>query len=254
MVYQLGGQGWQETGPSGYTYGAVLVRVAGGAGSPEDVLAALREVRFSGWIAAPEDGWLVAVAGSGDSTVAAGRRGVIGVGERLAALGVPVLAVRVLADRQLLLALWADGDEVGRYVSDPSHGFPADEGVRSDPLGVEHAGALAAACGRPDAAADLSETLAEELDPDSVIESERLAGVVRLLGLPGWLVAASSLPRDPPTGPRARDMTRLGAGVPGLPGMVCGWAVDVIRRRRPPPPAVTDPPRGAGGDIDPWLL
>jgi hypothetical protein len=254
MVYPLGGQGWQETEPAGYTYGAVLVRV-GGTRVPPDVLAALREVRFSGWIAAPENGWLVAVAASGAGTVAAGRRGVIGVAERLAGrLGGPVIAVRVLADRQLLLAVWADGEEVGRYVSDPSHGFPADEGVLPEPLGVEYAGAFAAACGRPDAADDLSETLAEELDPESYIESERLAGVVRLLGLPGWLVAASSLPRNPPNGPRARDLTRLGAGVPGLLGRVCGPAVDVVRRRRPPPPAITDPPRGRAGDVDPWLL
>jgi hypothetical protein len=258
MVYPLGGQHWQEKGPSGYTYGAVLARLAGGAGAariPGDVLAALREIRFSGWVAAPENGWLVAVAASGGGTVAAGRRGVIGVGEHLAGrLDVPVLAVRVLEDRQLLLALWADGDEVGRYVSDPSHDFPPDEGVLSEPLGVEHAGAFAAACGHPDAADDLGETLAEELDPDSYIESERLSGVVRLLGLPGWLVAASSLPRDPPTGPRARDMTRLGAGVPGLLGRLYGRAVGVVRRRRPPPPAVTDPPRGRAGDIDPWLF
>jgi len=258
MVYPLGGQQWQERGPAGYTYAAVLVRGAGDgadAASAADALAALRRIRFSGWVAAPEDGWLVAVAASGAGTVAAGRRGVVGVGARLAeVLRVPVLAVRVLADRQLLLVLWADGEEVGRYVSDPSHGFPADEGVRSEPLGVEHAGALAAACGHPEATDDLSETLGEELDPDSTIESERLSAVVHLLGLPGWLVAASSLPHDPPTGPRARDMTRLGAGVPGLPGRVCGRAVDVVRRRRPPPPAVTDPPRGRGGDIDPWLL
>src|SRR5688500_11091253 len=102
MVYPLGGQGWQETGSPGYTYGAVLVRLASGPGSPADVLAALREIRFSGWVAAPENGWLVAVAASGGGTVAAGRRGVVGVGEHLAGrLGGPVLAVRVLADRQL---------------------------------------------------------------------------------------------------------------------------------------------------------
>jgi len=81
-----------------------------------------------------------------------------------------------------------------------------------------------------------------------------LSTVLRLLGLPRWLVAAGSLPRDPPTGPRARDLTRLGAGVPGLLGRVRGRAVNVVRRRRPPPPVVTDPPRGRGADIDPWLL
>src|SRR6266536_1479437 len=121
------------------------------------------------------------------------------------------------------------------------------------PLGIEHAAAFAAACGHPEAAEDLAELLAEELDPESVIESERLVGVLRLLGLPRWLVAASSLPRDVPTGLRAPDVTRLGAGVPGFLGRVCGRAADLVRRRRPPPPAVTEAPRG-GADVDPWGL
>jgi hypothetical protein len=257
MTYPLGGRGGDVAEPSGYTYACVVVRVDGvPAGRPctrQDVLAALREVRFSGWLGPPEDGWLVAVAASGDATVAAGRRGVAGVGEWLAhRLAATVLAIRVVADRQLLMALWVDRDEVGRYLSDPSQELGADDAL-PEPLGVEHGAAFAAACAHPEAAEDLAELLAEQLDVESVIESERLGGVLRLLGLPTWLVAASSLPRDVPTGPRARDMTRLGAGVPGLRGRVRGWAVDLIRRRRRPPPAVTDAPRG-GPDVDPWLL
>jgi len=252
MAYPLIGRGGDAGGPSGYTYAAVLVRMDG-VGTGQNVLAALREIRFSGWLAPPDDGWLVAIARHGDATVAAGRRGVIGVGEWLAGRLVAVtLAVRVVADRQLLIALWVDGAEAGRYLSDPSYGPDADDDTLPDPLGVEHAAAFAAACGRPEASEDLAELLAEQLDPDSVIESERLGAVSRLLGLPRWLVAVSSLPRDVPTGPGARDVTRLGAGVPGLLGRVCGRAVDVVRRRRRPPPAVTDAPRG--GDIDPWLL
>jgi hypothetical protein len=245
-------------GPSGYTYACVLVRLDGvPVGPPRtraDVLAALREIRFSGWLAQPQDGWLVAVAASGDATVAAGRRGVVGLGEWLAdRLAATVLAVRVLTDRQLLLAVWVDRDEVGRYVSDPSVGLTDEDDVLSDPYGVEHADAFAAACARPQAAEDLAELLAEQLDPDSVSESERLGAVLRLLHLPRWLVAATSLPRDVPTGPRAADMTRLGAGVPGFAGWVWGRAVDVLRRRRRPPPVIADPPRGAA-DIDPWLF
>jgi hypothetical protein len=225
---------------------------SGRACTREDVLAALREIRYSGWLGQPEDGWLVAVAASGDGTVAAGRRGVVGVGESLAdRLGATVFVFRVVTDRQLLVALWADGEEVGRYLSDPSHGL--DDDTLSDPVGVEHADGFAAACGHPEAAEDLAELLAEELDPDSVIESERLGRVLRLLGLPRWLVAASSLPRDIPTGPRSRDMTRLGAGVPGFRGRLRGAAVGIVRRRRPPPPAITDAPR-RGSDIDPWML
>ncbi len=115
------------------------------------------------------------------------------------------------------------------------------------------AAAAWSASARPQTAGELAELLAEQLDPDSVIESERLGAVLRLLRLPTWLVAASALPRDVPTGPRAADMTRLGAGVPGLAGWVCGRAVNLLRRRRRPPPAITDPPRGAAG-IDPWVF
>ena len=258
MTYPLGGRRGDVGRPSGYTYAGLVVRLDGvPAGRPctrQDVLAALREGRFSGWLAQPEDGWLVAVAASGDGTVAAGRRGVVGVGEWLAdRLTATVLAVRVVADRQLLLTLWVDRGEVGRYVSDPSHGLGTDDDTLPDPLGVEHAAAFAAACGHPEAAEDLAELLAEELDPESVIESERLGDVLRMLGLPRWLVAASSLPRDVPTGPRAQDVTRLGAGVPGVLGRVCGWAASLVRRYRRPPPAVTDAPRGAA-DTDPWVL
>jgi hypothetical protein len=245
MVYPAAG-GAGTGGPAGYTYAAVVARATGA-----DVLTALREVRFSGWVAPPAAGWVITVAASGAGTVAAGRRGVVGVGEWLATrLGGPVLAIRVVADRQLLLALWTDREEVGRYISDPSYG--RDDDTLPEALGTEHGAAFAAACGHPDAGDDLADLLAEELDPDSVIESERLGGVLRLLGLPSWLVAVSSLPRDVPTGPRAAELTRLGAGATGLRGRLRGRVAEVVRRRRPPPPAFTDAPRGGG--IDPSLL
>jgi hypothetical protein len=249
-----GGDSEVGLGPAGHTYAAVAVRLDSGATTRDDLQAALREVRFSGWLAQPEDGWLVAVTASGAGTIAAGRRGVAGLAEWLAGrVTSPILAIRVLADRQLLLALWADGDEVGRYLSDPSREPGADDDVLSAPLGAEHAAVMADALGHPDKAKDLAELLAEELDPDSFIESERLARVLRLFHLPTWLVAAATLPRDIPTGPRSRDMTRLGAGVPGLAGRLTGWAVNVVRKRRPPPPAMTDVPRGGSG-MDPWLM
>jgi hypothetical protein len=247
------GPGAEAGGPAGHTYAAVLVR-AGGAVTRERVFGALREIRFSGWLAPPEDGWLIAVAASGAGTVAAGRRGVAGVAQWLAGrLAATVVAVRVLADRQLVLAAWAQDAEIGRYVSDPSRDPGADDDVLPEPVGVGHAAAFAVACDRPEVADDLAEVLAEELDPESVIESERLARVLRLLRLPTWLVAAATLPRDVPTGPARRDLTRLGAGVPGPPGLLCQVAVDVVRRRRPPPPVITDVPRGSSG-VDPWLL
>jgi hypothetical protein len=257
VTYPLVGGG-DLGGPVGLTYGAVVVRADGVPSAPvrtrADVLAALREVRFSGWVARPDDGWVVAVAATGDGTVAAGRRGVVGVAEHLAGrLGVPVVALRVVADRQLLLSVWSAGAEVGRYVSDPSHGLPADDDTLPDPLGAEHAPGFAAACGHPDAAEDLAELLAEELDADSVIESERLSGVLRLLGLPRWIVAASSLPRDVPTGPDADDFVRLGAGAAGLAGRLAGRAASALRAHRPPPSPVPEAPRG-GANIDPWMF
>jgi hypothetical protein len=246
VVYPVAAGGGSAGGPVGYTYAVVVVRA-----SSDEVLTALREVRFSGWLAPPEAGWVVAVAASGAGTVASDRRGVVGVADWVASrLAGPALAIRVVADRQLLLAVWTGGEEVGRYVSDPSYG--RDDDTLPEPLGTEHAAAFAAAFGHPDVADDLAELLADELDPDSVIESERLGGVLRLLGLPSWLVAVPSLPRDVPTGPRAAELTRLGAGATGVRGRMRGRVAEVVRRRRRPPPAVTDPPRGGG--IDPSLF
>src|SRR5439155_9449040 len=180
MWYPVTVRGGEVAGPSGYTYGAVVVRSDAGRA---DVLAALREVRFSGWLGRPADGWLVAVAAHGNATVAARRRGVLGVGawlaDRLADQpadrpGTTVLAVRVVADRQLVLAVWVGRDEVGRDVSYPAPGTDEDDDILPDPLGVEHAAAFAAACGHPETAEDLTGLLAEQLDPEMVIESERL--------------------------------------------------------------------------------
>ena len=251
MTFPVGAVG-EVGGPSGYTYAAVVVRLDDPPHRRDDVLAALRQVRFSGWVGQPEDGWLAAVVASGNGTVATGRRGVVGVGEWLAErLRATVVAVRVVRDRQLLVAVWAEGEEVGRYLSDPSFGL--DDDTLPDAYGVDHGAAFAIACGHPENAEDLEELLGEELDPGSVFESERLAGVLRLMGLPRWLVAAPSLPHDVPTGPSRHEVTRLGAGVPGALGWFCHRAVNVARRRRPPPPAVTDAPRGSSG-MDPWLM
>jgi hypothetical protein len=243
----LGMSAWSgmgpDRGPTGLSYAGILVHLAAPAPERSHVLAALAEIRFTGWVGPEEHGWVVAVAERGASTVAAGRRGVLEVGAELAArLGATLVAVRVAADRQLALAVWRDGEELGRYVSDPSHGL-SDTTVLSDPLGVEHAEDFASAVGRPEAAEELGELLADELASDDEIESERLSRVLRVLGLPDWLVAAGSLPRDVPAGPRAREFTRLGAGRPGIAGGLAGRAVRVVRDRRKPPPVVADPPR-----------
>jgi hypothetical protein len=103
---------------------------------------------------------------------------------------------------------------------------------------VEHAAAFAAACGHPENTDDLEELLSEELDPDSVFESERLAGVLRLLGLPRWLGGSAIAAARRADRAARSEVTRLGAGVPGAARV----AVRPDRERRP---AAAVPHRGA---------
>jgi hypothetical protein len=250
----MGATGEAE-GPAGYTYSAVLMRVSERADIGDELLATLRHIRFSGWVAPPEAG-CVAVVPVGAGTVAAGSRGVVGVGEALAArLAIATLAVRVIEDRQLVLVAWAAGQEVARYVSDPSREPGAEETVLPDPFGTEVAGAVATSCGKAEVGDVLHAMLAEALDPDEEIESERLGGMLRLLGLPSWVVSAWRLPRDLPNGPARRDLVRLGAGRTGAVGCIAGRAARIPRRWRPPPPVLADPPHGNPGMYDPamWL-
>ncbi|GAA1055160.1 hypothetical protein GCM10017608_20120 [Agromyces luteolus] len=238
--------------PGGDTYAALLVPASA---APDAVERALRGLGFTGWLAPPTDDWVVALAVPGDGTIAAGRRGVLGAAAALAeALPAAVFALRVRLDRQLVVAAWDGADELGRYSSDPSLEPGADEAVLDEPFGAEHAAAFAAAAGRPDSAAELEEVLAEPLDSESVFESERLARVLGLLGMPGWIVASASLPKQIPTGPDVRGFVRLGAGSTGAPGLVRGWMTGRVRRRTPPPPVLADPPRADDPGIDPWLL
>ncbi|KZE94940.1 hypothetical protein AVP42_00868 [Agromyces sp. NDB4Y10] len=251
MTYAIPGSTPDGGGPIGETYGAALVRI----GDESLVVDALRGIRFTGWVAPAESGWVVALGDPGDGTVATARSGVLEVGAALAAaLHTVVVVARVRLDRQLVLAAFRGPDELGRYSSDPSREPGADDEVLAEPFGVEHAEAFAEAVGRADAAEELAEVLGEELDTDSVYESERLARVLGLLGLPRWIVAAGALPRDLPTGPRTKDLVRLGAGATGAKGVVQGRAAAAARRRMPPPPAIADPPRADDLGIDPWLL
>jgi hypothetical protein len=242
-------------GPDGHSYGAVLVR-AGGEALPA-IEEQLRGIRFSGWIAPPRDGWIVVLGDPGAGIVAGQRRGVIDVAGLLAKhTDAPVFAVRVRRDRQLALVAWRRGAEIGRYSSDPSQEPAADADVLAEPVGTASGIAFAEAVDRADAAADLVELLGDELDPDSVFESERLREVLRLLGMPDWVVASGALPRDIPTGPRARELRRLRAGAAGFAGFLRHLFVRRARRRRAPAPVIADPPRRFGGldGIEPWML
>jgi hypothetical protein len=79
--------------------------------------------------------------------------------------------------------------------------------------------------------------------------------VLRLLGLPSWLVSAWRLPREFTTGPARRDLVRLRAGRTDALGRLLGPLADLVRRRRRPRPVLEDPPRDDGSMDDPamWL-
>lgn len=239
--------------PQGETYGAVILPAD--ALTTDVLLEALRSIRFSGWIAQPREGWLVLLGDPGDGVVADDRRGVIEVGAVLAQrVARPVLAVRVLRDRQLGIVAWRGGEEVGRYCSDPSREPGADKDVLDQPIGAELAEALAELWDRVDVVDELTELLDEELDPDSVYESERLRTLLRMLGLPAWVVAAGALPDDIPTGPKAAELTRLRAGATGYAGRTLGPALRAVRRRQNPPPVIAEPPRSSGMAFEEWML
>jgi hypothetical protein len=240
-------------GPDGHSYGAVLVGDDGLAdGELRGLLAA---IRFSGWIAPPRDGWIVLLGDPGDGVVADDRRGIIEVAAMIAGRAAgAVLALRVRHDRQLALVAWRRGEEVARYCSDPSREVNLGPEVLTDPIGAEYAAVFAELWGRPDAAEDLAELLDEQLDEESVYESERLGKTLRLLGLPAWIVAAGSLPRAMPTGPRPSELIRLRAGLPGTAGRVRDAAIRPLRRRRTPPPVIEDPPQGGGMGMEPWMF
>ena len=228
--------GTEVGGPSGLTYGLLLVRLPRGA-----VLERLAAERFSGWVGPAEDGWTVAVAEAPLGHVAAHRRRLRQLAEAIAdEEGALVASVVVVKDEAL--QLWAArGDaQLIDYVSDPSVGaeeaplkldpFGNPVGIADGPVGAHGAPALARAVDRPDVAEDLQVLLAEQLG-ESENESERLQALARLLGWPSWLVAVDSLPRRIPGGPDASAFARLRAGRTGIGGIAAGRAARVVRRR-----------------------
>lgn len=240
-------------GPEGFSYGAVIIPAD--ALSLPDLQTALSGIRFSGWIAPARDGWVIVLGDPGDGVVAEERRGVIEVAGLVAQrVPGPVLAVRVRHDRQLALVAWRGGEEVARYCSDPSRETGADKDVLTEPVGAEHAQTFAGLWNRPDAAEELAELLEEELDPDSVYESERLGKTLRLLGLPAWIVAAGALPRAMPTGPKVSELVHLRAGLTGVAGRSRDALVRPVRRRQHPPPVIDDPPKGGGMGFEEWMF
>ncbi|MFZ0160395.1 MAG: hypothetical protein WAL50_15320 [Kineosporiaceae bacterium] len=221
---------------SGCTYAGIFV-CAERAG----VLGYLAERRFSGWLGPQECDWVLAVPEEVVAAVAGDGTDLLALAVGLARrLGTVTVAARVERDRVLRLDAWDGTDDqdtqepehLGSYLSDPTVDAP-DEEVYPEPVGAHHAPRYAEACGHPEVSDELTELLAEELDPESVFESERLDSVLRLLDLPRWLVAVTSLPGDVPSGPRRSELVRLGAGREGVTGRVAGAMTGVVRRRLP---------------------
>lgn len=216
----------------GLSYSGVFVRA-----DRTDLLESLAVQRFTGWVGPQEARWVLLVPERAAGRVATGGLDVRGLARELARTLVTVaLAARIERDRVLRLDAWEGEHELGSYLSDRSVDAPDPDEAFPEPEGAEYAEDFAAACDRKEIAHELLEVLAEELDNDSVFESERLATVLRLLGLPSWLVSATSLPGDVPAGPRRTELVRLGAGRTGWGGRLAGALTGVVRNRRSPRP------------------
>lgn len=213
-------------GPAGFTYTAIFL-----AGGREQILEALAEIRYSGWVGPQEGDWVVAIPGRPHGAVAGAKMTAADVAQQVSGT-TAAGALAATVDNDKLLTLWAynAGEDAGEYVSDPQVARPGDDEAGFEPEGSENAPFMATACGVPDLAEALEELLAEELG-ESMNESERLTAIVRLLGLPDWIVAASSLPKDVPGGPRAKEFTKLGAGKEGVAGAVSGAVKGIVRKK-----------------------
>lgn len=210
-------------GGAGLSYSGVYVAADRG-----DVLAALGELRFTGYVGPQEEAWIVAISGNPLGKVARKKRRIEDVARDLAVtLETVTLAAEVADDTRL--RLWAhDGvDALPPYDTDPAGDGPGT--LTLDDFGnpvldgggfVDHemlAQSLLATFGAQDEDDALAELLAEDLGEDTS-ESERLTGILRILGLPTWIVSSDSLPRRVPGGPDKDEVTRLGAGKPGVQG------------------------------------
>jgi len=210
-----------------YSYAGVVVRA-----DRSTLLTELTSVGFSGWVGPAEEDWVVLVCRRLRGAVSARGDDLEALAAHVAGVcGGPAVAAHVHRDRVLRLGWWDGPAEIGRYLSDPAYGADEDDVVFPEPVGVEHAAAFAGACGRPDAAEELEETLGELLDPEEQTESERLWSVLRLVGLPVWLVASTTLPKDVPGGPAAREVTLLFRGRTGRAAAVAAWLTGRQRRR-----------------------
>ncbi|MFV0252638.1 MAG: hypothetical protein ACK5H2_04810 [Beutenbergiaceae bacterium] len=217
---------YQHDDESNLSYSGIYVRTERGP-----MLAALGELRFTGWVGPQEGQWVLAVTGNPLGKVARNKRRFDDVARDLAStLASAAISIEVARERRLLIAAFDAERELPRYDSDPPE--PDDAEITLDDFGnpVMPGGSTDTDC---DGVArellglldvdDPEQHLLELLDEDlgeSTNESERLLALLRLLKLPTWLVSSDSLPRDVPGGPGRREVIRLGAGKPGVQGRV----------------------------------
>lgn len=229
-------------GEAGLSYAGVYA-----AAERDRVIAALGEMRFTGYIGPQEGAWVLSIAGNPLGKVAGKKRRINDVARELATtLEVVTLAVEV--DKDERLRLWGfdgdahlpvydsqppDDDEPGGIVLDDFGNPVMGEGAFVDNEMV--AVSLLAAFDADDEDGKLNELLDEDLGEDTN-ESERLTGILRVLGLPTWIVSSDSLPRRVPGGPDREQVLKLGAGKPG----VQGWFADALRRPARPRPKRDD--------------
>lgn len=224
-------------GEAGFTYSGVFT-----SASREDVLVALTELRFTGYVGPQEDDWVLAVAGNPLGKVARKKRRINDVGRDLATT-LETVTLSVEVDKDARLRLWAfDGvDALPPYDSAPpdldgeggmeldDFGNPVMTGVFIDNEAV--AQALLATFRIEDDDDVLADLLDDDLGEDTS-ESERLTGILRILELPTWIVSSDSLPRRVPGGPDKAQVTRLGAGKPGVQGRVAEALTKPARPKR----------------------
>lgn len=209
-------------GPSGLSFSGVYV-----AASRDHVLASLGELRFTGFVGPQEGDWVLSIAGNPLGKVARGKRRIADVARDLATtLETVTLAAEV--DKDARLRLWGFNglDALPVYDSAPPE---ADDGdLQLDDFGNPLL--IGAFVDNEDVAQGLLTTFRVEDEEDKLVElldddlgedtseSERLTGILRILELPTWIVSSDSLPKRVPGGPDKDEVTRLGAGKPGVQG------------------------------------
>jgi hypothetical protein len=214
-------------GPAGSSYCGIF-----STAPLETFVTSLTRMRFSGWVGPQEDGWVVAVPSRVRGAVAGNKMTGPEVARAVSADdGGTAFCAIVLGDALLQLQAYTAGDVLLTYYSDPTVLDPTNDELMSDPMGADDAPALARAVGKPDVGDELEELLAEPLS-ESENESERLTQVLRLLGAPTWIVAADALPKDVPSGPRAKEFTRLGAGKEGVQGRIDDALRGIVRKKK----------------------